>query len=172
MMKKILLGGAILIAFVTMIHIVFLASESGGIYIVTLVRDEQNDHYQQMQKNVLDLTHVHKKMESSVDLITTRRLTVDEKDQIREDLRYIEEIGLNMSRESLFYSEDTTVHLFFTPEAPIVKYFDQTRNTPLYIERFVRAMDHGLFVSYLTREQKDMIIQNYMLLTEELARIK
>lgn len=172
MIKKILLCGAIIVAGATSLYVVFVASEVGGAYVVELIRDEQHDHYRKMNHNVVALAHAHARMQTSVDKMIRTRLTQDDKELIREDLRQMEEIGLNMSRETFFYNEDTTVHLFFAPEAYVVTYFDQTRNTPLYIERFVRVMEQGLFAQYLTREQKETIAQNYALLSEELERAK
>jgi hypothetical protein len=149
-------------------YIVALACQNGFDYARELIVFEQEDHYIKMKKHIERLDYAINDFEKIVDNIENNKLTQDDRKSIQKQLRELEEIKLNISRETLFYQEDNTVHWFFTPRNEIVDYFGRTRNTPLYIDRFVRSIELGLFEKQLTKNQKEIIKKNYELLCKEL----
>lgn len=167
-MKKIVLIAITVVAFCTTAAIVALTCQKGIDYVRELIVMEQADHYEKMQFEIKRLHRAVTDIDEYVQIIQKRILSADEKEVVAKQLRNMEEISLNISRQTGFYQEDTTVHFFFTPNDKIVSYFNQTRNTPLFVERFVRATEQGLFDGYLTKNKKDMILENYELLQLEL----
>jgi hypothetical protein len=130
---------------------------------------EQQDHYYKMNKEIRRMQGAMIDIDEYVEIMQKRIPTEKEREEILKQLRNMEEISLNISRQTGFYQEDTTVHLFFEPSDDIVSYFNQTRNTPLFVERFVRSMEQGVFAnSYLSKVKRKMILENYELLQKEL----
>jgi len=170
--KYILLSIATVVSFGITAYIVALGVQSGFDYVTELIILEQNDHYNKMQKNIIRLDRVVSALQSNVDNLQKRQLNQDEKKLMKKLLRDLEEIGLNISRETGFYQGDTTVHFFFPPEDKIVEYFNSTRNTPLFIDRFVRTMEQGLFEDYMTRKQGEMIMEDYEFLRAEVKNMQ
>jgi len=154
------------------VYIIVLGVQSSFDYITELVVLEQNDHYDKMQKHMMRLDNAVHELQDDIDSLRKRQLdTEEDKKLFKKALRNLEEIGLNISRETGFYQEDTTVHIFFEPRGEIIKYFDKTRNTPLYISRFVRGSEMGLFEKNISRKQVDMIIENFENLQSEIESI-
>ncbi len=170
-LKHILLSVIVIASLCFTSYIVALSIQSGIDYIVELIILEQNDHYNKMRRNIADLDYALNVFQKNIYNLQKKQLAEDEKKIIRKQLRDLEEIGLNISRETSFYQEDNTVHFFFEPKEYIFKYFNNTRNTPLFINRFVRVMEQGLFVKNITKEQKNMIMENYNLLLKEINSI-
>jgi len=152
-------------------YIVALGYQSGFNYVTAIIVLEQNDHYNKMQKNITNLNHAVSVLQDDINNLQQKRLTQDDKKLLKKSLRDLEEIGLNISRETGFYQEDTTVHFFFEPKGEIVEYFNRTRNTSLYIDRLVRAVEQGLFEKNMNKEQKEIIMNNYESLTVEIKSI-
>lgn len=167
--KKIILIISVIIALLSTAVIVALTSQKGIDYVTDLIVMEQADHYGKMQSEIKRLQHAVKDIDEYLQIMQKRVLSSDEKEIVAKQLRHMEEISLNISRQTGFYQEDTTVHFFFTPNDNIVSYFNQTRNTPLFVERFVRAIEQGLFDGYITKNKKNTILKNYELLQSELA---
>ena len=163
--KKIILFCTVLFALSSLFFMGFFIFVGVKDYVKILIISEQNDHYYKMQKNICEL----KSVLGDFDLLILKKqkLSKEDKKNILKTLRKLEEKSLNISRERGFYDEDTTVHLFFEPRGEIRDYFNKTRNTPLYIGRFVRAVEMGVFEQVLTDTQYDIIEQNYRLLLKE-----
>lgn len=170
--KYILLGIVTIVSLCVTVYIVALSVQAGFDYVTELIILEQNDHYNKMQKNIIRLDGAVGALQGDVDNLQKKQLTQEEKKLMTKELRDLEEIGLNISRETGFYQEDTTVHFFFEPEEEIIEYFNRTRNTPLFIDRFVRAIEQGLFEDYMTQKQKRMIMENYKLLRTEIKNVQ
>ncbi|MEA3322659.1 MAG: hypothetical protein U9Q12_00380 [Patescibacteria group bacterium] len=167
-MKKIILIVVTIIAFCTTAVIVALTCQKGVDYVTELIVMEQVNHHGKMQSEIKRLQSAVDNIDEYVQIMQKRILSADEKEIVTKKLRHIEEVSLNISRQTGFYQEDTTVHFFFVPNDEIVSYFNQTRNTPLFVERFVRATEQGLFDGYLTKNKKNMVMENYELLQSEL----
>lgn len=170
--RKIIYIICIIIAFGVTAVIVALASRSGGDYVADLVHMEQDEHYTKLRDHTQELSRAFEQLEVYSGIIDERRLTVEEKEDIGRILRDMEEAGLNISRRNMFYVEDTTVHMFFAPEQKIIDYFDEARNTQLYIERCVRFAEAGLSIPYPTKTQKDSVREQCGLLADEIERLK
>jgi hypothetical protein len=167
--KKIILIIAIIVALCSTVLIVAFALNTGIAYVTDLIIMEQQDHYYKMNKEIKRMQGAMIDIDEYVEIMQKRIPTEKEREEILKQLRNMEEISLNISRQTGFYQEDTTVHLFFEPSDDIVSYFNQTRNTPLFVERFVRSMEQGVFAnSYLSKVKREMILENYELLQKEL----
>ena len=160
-----------------MLVLIFFGTSATGVafmcqsafeYATILIVNEQNDHYDKMQKNIVDLKIMQKEFQQYIDILNKRQFTVEEREGINVVLRDFEEIALNISKEVGFFQEDTTVHIFLPPSKKITKCFDNTRNTHLYIERFIRSFENGLSSRFIDRSKKENIIQNFTLLQDEL----
>ncbi len=171
LMKKNILIIIIICIFCVTVTITALATRAVADYVIARIIAEQNDHYYTMRENIVDLKRAIKKIEPLVARMQKHTLTQKEKEDVRSQLRAMEEIALRIARETSFYDEDTTVHLFFSPRAQIVAYFANTHSIPLHVERFVRIMEEGLFRNYLTRDQKATILESFTLLKEEVEKL-
>jgi len=170
--KYILLSVVTVVSLGITAYIVALGCQSGFDYVTELITLEQRDHYIKMQKHIVRLDRAVNALQSDIDNLQKKQLSQDEKELMKKSLRDLEEIGLNISRETGFYQEDTTVHFFFAPKNEIVEYFSRTRNTPLFIDRFVRAMEQGMFEQYMNREQRKIIMKNYESLHKEIKNVQ
>jgi len=169
--KYIFLSIVVLISFGITSYIVALVFQSGKDYVIESIIDEQNDHYNKMQKHIMRLESAVGELQGDVDSLSKKQLDEDDKKSLKKSLRNLEEIGLNISRETGFYQEDTTVHFFFSPRSEIIEYFDRTRNTHLYINRFVRVMENGLFENYINKTQKESIKKEFQALKSEIDKL-
>ena len=169
--KYIVLSIVVMVSLVVTSFIVAMGIQSGIDYVTTLIVLEQNDHYTKMQKNIFRLKSAVETLQDDMSTLEKKQLTKEETKSIKKQLRDLEEIGLNISRETGFYQEDTTVHIFFEPKDEIITYFDKTRNTPLYIDRFVRSAERGLFENVLTKQQRRIVIENYEFLKAEVESV-
>lgn len=163
---------SLIIAFGGVSIIVALATQVGGEYVTELVRGEQEDHYQKLQEQVLVLSATYDDLQVYLDALQERRLTPAEKKEATVLLNHLEEIGLNISRRTLFYYEDNTAHFFFAPRAEILRYFDEARNTPLYIDRCVRFAEAGLTIPNPSQTQKQSLRENCDALAQEVERLQ
>ena len=170
-MKRKILIIAIGIALGTTSFLVAATWQHACDYVTLLIVEEQRDHYVRMHEHVVRLQHKVRYMEGDVMLIQNEKLTSEQKQQIQEDLRDIEEIGAQISRRMIYYDEDNTVHMFFAPEERVVSLFKETYNTPLYINRFVRVAEQGLFATSLTKDQKSVIGELFRELQQETERL-
>ncbi|XLQ19822.1 MAG: hypothetical protein ACKUBY_04500 [Candidatus Moraniibacteriota bacterium] len=171
MKKKIFIISFICVCFVTTSIVVALVCQNGLEYVSMIVVSEQEDHYNKMNKNIIDLQIIQKDFEEYIDILNEKQFSKQEKEDIGVALRDLEEIALNISKQTGFYQEDTTVHMFFSPDYKIIKYFDDTRNTPLFINRFVRSFENGLFENYISKNQKEDITNTFKLLEEEIESL-
>ena len=170
--KNIIYSICIIIAFSVTAVIVALASQSGGDYIVELVRAEQKDHYEKLDNHTRELAQVFVELEEYAEIADKKRLSDDEKEEVEKILRHMEEIGLNIARRNIFYAEDTTAHFFFAPNQYIVDYFEEAKNTQLYVDRCVRFVETGLTIPYPTQKQKDSVREHCGLLADEIERLE
>ncbi|PID51798.1 MAG: hypothetical protein CR972_05300 [Candidatus Moraniibacteriota bacterium] len=162
----------IVVAYCVTAAIVVRASQVGGAYIVELVRAEQEEHYHKMRADIAALSAVQGDVLAYVDIMQVRQLTGDEQKTVAEILRQIEENGLSIARHTLFYFEDTTVHMFFPPRAEIERIFDEAHNTQLYVNRCVRFVEMNVYNANASRAQKEMMRKNCALLSDEIARLQ
>lgn len=171
MKKKILLITIIIILFGVAGFLVARVVQSGTDLVFDMVQSEQKDHEIKMRTHIDELRVKVKDFKVYVEKIETRQWNAQDREDIALLSRSIEESSLNISRRSMFYYEDTTAHLFFGPHHEIAALFDEVRNTPLYIDRFIRAAERGAEQRYINTAQKESIIKNYILLEEEIERI-
>jgi hypothetical protein len=168
MKEKVSLIIVTIILIVTTSVIVFLMCQSFFEYITVLVIAEQNDHYYKMKENTQRLKKDIEDIQEDVENLTKNKLDKQEKKNLYEKLRELESVSLNISKEVGFYQEDTTVHLFFEPSIETISIFDKSRNIPIYIDRFIRTTELGLFEQYLTQDQSKIIQKNLNLLKKEM----
>ncbi|MFA5986116.1 MAG: hypothetical protein WC819_02080 [Parcubacteria group bacterium] len=173
MMKKILLITGILFAGACTIYIVFLMCNAGLAYGELLIREEQQDHYNIMHAKMTRLYTMVNEMQTSQALLMNvkTKMTDSDKEEFMRQLRTLDEIAAQIDRETIYYDEDNSVHMFFPPQGRTVAYFDEARNTPLYIRQYIRSMEQAVFAPTITKEQKTMIQKNMDLLQEEIDRL-
>ena len=172
MKKKIILISVIILVSIATVIAVALASRVGMDYVTILVIAEQRDHYDRMYEPVHKLDQEVQKMQEELTIMQKRKLTDDQKKDLAERLRYLEELGLQIDRRLIYYNEDNTAHMFFPPAGEIVAYFNEAHNTPIYVNRCVRAIEQGIFAQYVTPSQKKIIDEDNQLLIEEMDRLK
>lgn len=171
--KKILLISITVFALACSMYVVFLMCAASVEYGIVLIQEEQLDHYTKMHEKIrrVDMI-IQQEMPASLAVIqTSKKISNSEKSAMMEQLRTLEEIAAEIERETMYYDEDNTVHMFFPPEGRTVTYFREARNTPLYISRCVRSIEQAIFATTLTKEQKNIVQENMMLLQEELRRL-
>ncbi len=172
MKKKIILISAIIFLSVFTIGAVALACRAGMDYVTILVIAEQKDHYDKMYEPVHLLDQEVQNMQDELAILQKSKLTDDQKKDLAERLRYLEELGLQIDRRLIYYNEDNTAHMFFPPAGEIVSYFNEAHNTPIYVNRCVRAVEQGLFAQYVTSSQKKIIGEDCQFLVGEMERLK
>lgn len=154
-------------------YMVFLMCTASVEYGIFLIQEEQLDHYVKMHEKInrVDMLMQKEIPASLVVIQTSKKISNSEKSTVMEQLRTLEEIASEIERETMYYDEDNTVHMFFPPEGRTVTYFQEARNTPLYISRYVRSMEQAIFATTLTKDQKNIVQENMILLQEELRRL-
>jgi hypothetical protein len=170
--KKYTMLCAVVCAIVATSYVVALAAQAGIDHVTILIRLEQKDHYERMHDRIVLLRRAVADMDTVVEDAQAGRLTAEERAEISEKLRHIEEISLQVTQRTIYYNEDNTAHMFFAPSDTIDAYFDEVYNTPLYVGRFVRSMEDIVTVQYPTAAQKELVAQNYDLLVQELKKAR
>ncbi len=172
-MKKFILIVAICVASGTTIYVAQEASRVAIAYATDLIIAEQYDHYDDMQQHISAVRDVFTDMQEIVtDVQDTRIVTQEQREMIAKKLRHLEELRLQVDREKMYYDEDNSVHMFFPPDGLIVEYFNEAHNTPLYIDRFVRSMEHVTLVTYPTSIQRESLQEQTDLLAAELEKLQ
>ena len=154
-------------------YVVFSMCTVSVEYGIFLIQEEQLDHYTKMHEKIrrVDMLMQKEIPASLVVMQTSKKISNSEKSVIMEQLRTLEEVAAEIERETMYYDEDNTVHMFFPPEGRTITYFQEARNTPLYISRCVRSMEQVIFATTVTKDQKNMVQENMVLLQEELRRL-
>lgn len=151
-----------------------VAAVCQGIYdhATLLIVAEQRDHFVQMRQQTIALDRMIAQIGDDVSAMERGRMTADQKAQMAEKLRALEEISSQIAQQNIAYEEDNSAHMFIAPEVEVAALFAQTYNSTLYIGRFVRVAEHGLFASTLTKDQKNMIRITYDALRKEAQSLR
>jgi hypothetical protein len=170
--KKYIMICVVVVMLVITSIVVGYAAQAFQLYIKTVIQLEHQEHYEKLRDHTWELARAFEALSVYDDLIEKRLLKDEEKEDVKSILRNMEEAGLNISRRNLFYAEDTTAHMFLVPTKNIVDFFDEARNTELYIERCVRFVETGLTLPYPSQKQKESVREQCGLLAEEIERLK
>jgi hypothetical protein len=171
--KKILLIAGTVFAMACSMYMVFVMCNAGLEYGVFLIHQEQEDHYNIMHAKMMRLHMTVDDVQTLHILLMNAKtkMTDHDKEEFMRQLRTLDEIAAQIDRETIYYDEDNTVHMFFPPQGRTVAYFDEARNTPLYIRQYIRSVEQAVFAPNITKGQKSMIQENMDLLQEEMNRL-